>query len=132
MVGGVSAMFDRVILFRYKINPLSYLIFIQIFTALNCVIFFISERRLIKNLKVNIGRSWKILILISLLTVSHRYMFASAVQVAASMGLAVAVYKLSSLVHVFSGGKFFGEKDIFRRAIAGIVILGGAVLIVIK
>jgi len=35
LIGGISAMFDRVILFKYKINPLSYLIWIQIFIAAN-------------------------------------------------------------------------------------------------
>ena len=132
IIGGISAMFDRVILFEYKTNALSYLIFIQIFIAINYALFFLCKPRLIKELKINIQQSWKIVFLISILTVAHRYMYASAVQVAASMGLVVAVYKLSSLFNVFTGGKVFSEDSIFRKTLASIVILGGTIMLVIK
>lgn len=132
LVGGVSAMFDRVILFRYKINPLAYLILIQIFIALNYGAFFLCRKNLIKDFKISVKKSWKIIFFISILTVAHRYMYASAIQIAASMGLVVAVYKLSSLLHVFSGGKFFSEDGIARKVIASIIILSGTMLLIIK
>lgn len=132
LIGGISAIFDRVILFRYKIDPLPYLVFIQFFIAANYALFFFLKSRIKWELKNSIKQSWKIIILISLLTIAHRYMYASAIQVAASMGLVVAVYKMSSLIHVFSGGKFFAEDGIFRKTIASIVIIGGTIMLVIK
>lgn len=132
LIGGISAMFDRIILFQYKTNILTYLILIQIFIAANYAMFFLCKKNLIKDLKISIKQSWKIIFFISLLTVAHRYMYASAIQVAVSMGLVVAVYKLSSLFHVFAGGKFFAEDGIFRKAIASIIILSGTVLLIVK
>lgn len=131
-IAGVSAIFDRLLLFDYKINSLTYLIFIQLFIALCYVFYYAFRPRAIKILQANIKDSWKIIFLISILTVSHRYMYVSAIQVATSMGLVVAVYKLSSLFHVFAGRKFFAEYGIIRKVIASIVILSGTILLVIK
>ena len=132
LIGGVSAIFDRIILFRWGINPLTYLVFIQFFIALSYIIFFFANWHLVKELKNSVKQSWKVIFLISILVVIHRYMYASAIQVAANMGMVVAVYKLSSLFHVFSGSKFFYEDGIFKKAAASIVILIGTILLVIK
>lgn len=132
LIGGMLVIFDRIILFQYKINPLIYLIFIQIFIALNYAIFFLFQRHLIQDLKVSIKQSWKIIFFISLLTVTHRYLYVSAIQIATSVGLVLAVYKLTALVHVFSGGKFFAEDGILRKAVASIIILSGTALLIIK
>lgn len=132
IIGGVSAMFDRVFLFRYKISPLSYLIFIQIFIATNYILFFLCKPKLVGEFRNSVKKSWKVVLLVSLLTVSHRYMYASAIQIAASMGLVAAVYKMSSLFHVFVGGKFFAEDGIIKKSIASVFILGGVILLVVK
>ena len=132
LLGGLLAIFDRAILFNYKINPLSYLIIIQLCIAANFAMFFFSKPHLMKSLKSSIGQSWKIVLLISIMTVSHRYMYASAIQVATSMGMVVAVYKLSSLFHVFSGGKIFAEDRIAQKVIASIIILSGTVLLIVS
>jgi hypothetical protein len=59
-------------------------------------------------------------------------MYTSAIQVAASIGLVVAVYRLSSLFHVVSGCKFFAEDGILRKVIASIIIFSGTILLVIN
>jgi drug/metabolite transporter (DMT)-like permease len=132
LIGGFSAMFDRVILFRYQINPLAYLILIQLFIAANYTIFFLCKRKLITDLKIGIKQSWKIIFFVSLLTVTHRYLYASAIQLAASMGMVVAIYRLTALFNVFAGGKFFAEDGISRKVMASMVILSGTLLLVLK
>ncbi len=132
LFGGVSSLFDRVILFQYGVDPLAYLTLIQIFIALNFLFFFLIRRNSFRAFGSSIRQSWKIVLFISALTVAHRYVYALAIALASSLGIVVAVYRLSSLFHVFSGGKFFAEDGILRKSIASIIILGGTVLLVIK
>jgi drug/metabolite transporter (DMT)-like permease len=132
LLGGISAIFDRLILFRLGTNTLSYLIIIQIFIAINYALFFACRPRLVLELKTSISQFWKIVFLISLLTVAHRYLYASAIQIVTSIGLVVAVYKISSLFNVLMGGKVFAEKDILKKALASVIILSGVILLVIK
>ena len=132
ILGGVSSIFDRLILHRFGVSPLSYLILIQIFIALNYLIFVGIKPGLFKELKQSVSQFWKVVLLISLLTVSHRYLYASAIQLAASIGSVVAVYKLSSLFNVLAAGKIFAEKDIFKKILATIIVLSGVVLLVLK
>ncbi len=135
LIGGISAIFDRIILFRYQVNPLAYLVFIQFFIAVSYATFFayrLYKRQITGEMKKDVKQSWKIIFFISLLTVAHRYMYASAIQVAASIGMVIAIYKMSSLFHVFTGGKFFAEDGIFRKVVASVIILGGTIMLVIS
>lgn len=131
LLGGISAMFDRVLLSHFHVNPLLYVIYVQIFIAINYALFFLFRSHLLIGLKQSIRKSYKIILCISVLTVAHRYLHASAVQVAVSMGMVATVHKLAVLFHVFSGGKFFAEEGIFKKALAGVVILGGITLLIV-
>lgn len=132
LFGGISSLFDRVILFQYGIDPLAYLMIIQVFIALNFLFFFLVRGSSFREFGSTLRQFWKIILFVSALTVAHRYMYASAIAVATSLGMVVAVYRLSSLFHVFAGGKFFAEDAILRKSIASIIILVGTVLLVIK
>ncbi|PIP27072.1 MAG: hypothetical protein COX30_03900 [Candidatus Moranbacteria bacterium CG23_combo_of_CG06-09_8_20_14_all_39_10] len=132
LLGGVSAVFDRTVLFRLGIKPLTYLLIIQIFIAINYALFFLSKPHLVRDLKGSVKETWKIVLFISGLTVAHRYMYASAIQVAASIGLVVAIYKLSSLSNVIAGGKFFAEGSILKKITVSMVVLSGTVLLVLE
>ena len=131
-LGGVSTIFDRYILYRLGVNSLTYIVLTQLVIAMFYVIFFLLKPKFLSSLKENAAQSWKIIFLISVMTVAHRYMYASAIQVASGIGLVSAIYKLSALANVFSGGSFFEEKGIVRKGIACIVILVGTVLLVLK
>lgn len=132
ILGGISAIFDRAILSGLKINSLAYLAIIQIFISFNYLIFIGIKPQLFSGLKGSISKFWKIILFISFFTVAHRYLYVSAIKIAASIGLVVAVYKLSSLFNVFVGEKFFGESDILKKIIATLIILGGVFLLVLN
>ena len=59
ILGGVSSIFDRLILHRFGVSPLSYLILIQIFIALNYLIFVGIKPGLFKELKQSVSQFWK-------------------------------------------------------------------------
>jgi len=130
--GGITAIFDRIILYRFQINPLAYLIIIQFFVAFIYVAVFFHKSSAIKSLMENIKIYWKVIIVISLIVFMQRYLYANAIKIAVSMGIVVAVYKLSALSSIIAGGKFFAEKNIFHKLIAGLVVLGGIFLLVVK
>lgn len=132
ILGGACAIFDKAILSGLDINALAYLIVIQIFIAINYLIFISAKPELFPNFKEDLFKFWKIIILISLFAFIHRYLYSSAIKIAASIGLVVAVYKLSSLFNVFVGKRFFGETDIFKKIVATIIVLGGVFLLVIN
>lgn len=132
ILGGVCAIFDKAILSGLNINAIAYLAVIQIFIAFNYLIFIGIKPKLFPNFKDDLSKFWKIIILISLLACIHRYLYSSAIKIAASIGLVVAVYKLSSLFNVFIGKRFFGETDILKKIIAAIVVLGGVFLLVVN
>ena len=132
VLGGIGAIFDKAILSGLKINSVAYLAVIQIFIALNYLIFISIKPKLFPELKGDLFKFWKIVLLISLFAVIHRYLYISAIKIAASIGLVVAVYKLSSLFNVFIGKRFFGETDIIKKIIATIVVLIGVFLLVIN
>jgi uncharacterized membrane protein len=113
VMGGFSAIFDRLVLFRWQINPLVYLIFIQLFIAVNYLVYFIFQPHLISSSQHKLAKSWKIIVFISVLTVIHRYLYSTAIQIAFSMGLVVAVYRLSALFNVLVAGEFFFRKEYF-------------------
>lgn len=132
ILGGIGAIFDRAILSSLNINSLAYLSIVQIFVALNYLVFILIKPKLFSEIKTSISKFWKIVLLISMFTVIHRYLYVSAIKIAASIGLVVAVYKLSSLLNVFVGEKFFGESDILKKIIATLIILSGVFLLVIN
>jgi drug/metabolite transporter (DMT)-like permease len=132
VLGGIGAIFDKSILSGLNINSLAYLSVIQIFIAINYLIFIGFKPNLFPDFKSDLFKFWKIVLLISFFAFIHRYLYVSAIKMAASIGLVVAVYRLSSLFNVFIGKKFFGENDILKKIIATIIILVGVFLLVIK
>ncbi len=132
ILGGAGAVFDKAILSRFDINSLAYLAIVQIFIALNYLLFIGIKPKLFSELKGSVYKFWKIILLISLFTVVHRYLYISAIKLAASIGLVVAVYRLSSLFNIFVGEKFFGETDILKKIVATLIILSGVFLLVIS
>lgn len=131
ILGGIGAIFDKAILSGLQINSLAYLAIIQIFIAINYLVFISLKPKLFPDFKGDLSRFWKIVLLISVFAVIHRYLYVSAIKIAASIGLVVAVYKLSSLFNVFVGKKFFGETDILKKIIATVIVLGGVFLLVL-
>jgi drug/metabolite transporter (DMT)-like permease len=126
---GIGTVFDRVILSSYHVDPLAYLAIIHMILAMNFSIIFFVGSISKQDLAAEIRKTWKIILLISVLTYFQRYFYANAVQVAASLGLVVAVKRLSALFNVVAAGRFFHEQDIARKAAATAVIVVGTALL---
>lgn len=126
----LSTLLDRIILFKFKLNVSTYLLFTHFFIASLFIFVFCLKPAWLQNLFASFKEYWKIIMLISLLTVIHRFLYITAVQIATSVGLVIAAYKLSELTSILAGGKFFSEKNITRKVLAGLIILLGASLLI--
>jgi uncharacterized membrane protein len=125
----VTAIIDRLLLHKYNLEAESFLVFQNLFIALNFVlIFFFSKgsfRSLPKFLKVDL---LKLLILISLLTIIYRYTQIEAVKIA-PVALVFAVKRISIFFAAVIGGKIFKEHNLWVRAAATAIIIIGTLLI---
>jgi len=130
--GGISVIFDKSILSDFNIKPLGYLAIVQIFIAFNYLAIVCLKPKQFVGLKSDFAKFWPVIILISLLVVAHRFLYMSAIKLAISIGLVVAVFKLSTLFNIFVGKKFFAEKNILKKIIATVIILLGVFILTIS
>jgi drug/metabolite transporter (DMT)-like permease len=125
----ITAILDRLLLHKYDLEPLSFLIFQNFFLAVNFVIIFLAARESFKKLPAIItGDTFKLLILISLLTIIYRYTQIEAVKIA-PVALVLAVKRISIFFAVLIGGRIFKEHNLWVRAAAAAIIIAGTFLI---
>lgn len=127
---GVSSLFDRIILSGYGIDTLAFLAIVHACLALNFSVLFLMRPLPKAELVSSLRSNWQIIIVLGIVTYLQRYFYASAVQVALSLGMVVAVKRLSSLFTVIIGGNLFHEHDVLRKTIATLIILSGLTLLV--
>ena len=132
ILGAIGAIFDKALLSNFNVNPLAYLALIQLFIGINYIFFIGIKPKLFPSFKSDLSRYWLIIILIALSVVFHRYLYLSAIKIAASVGLVVAVFKLSALFNVFVGRKFFAETDILKKVLATFVVLAGLFMLILN
>lgn len=132
ILGAIGVIFDKALLSNFNVNPLAYLALIQLFIGINYIFFIGIKPKLFPSFKSDLSRYWQIIILIALSVVFHRYLYLSAIKIAASVGLVVAVFKLSALFNVFVGRKFFAETDILKKVLATFVVLAGLFMLILN
>lgn len=124
-----SALFDRIIVSRYGLDPLVYVMLIQICIGAYYLILFPLFGGQVKYLRHDIQQTGIWILLIAALTVGYRFFQLEAVSVAASVGLVMIVKRSSSFLTAILGGSFFHEGYLVRRTVAAIIIICGTVLI---
>lgn len=136
IVFGVTTIGDRYVIYYRGIDPILYLLIIQVFISLNMFAFDIirnafkdpSERKnMLMDPKLLTQKSfWANVVFI----ISHRvtHMFATGLVAA---GLLNAVKQISAVITTVFGGRLFKEKELVRRTIACLVILLGVVLVIL-
>ena len=132
LIFGVTAVFDRVVLFHYDLPVLAYLAFVHLFLALHFTIFLKIAKKThgLKDIKDGIKTVGWWILLVACITVAARFAHASAVKIA-FVGLVVAIKRMSSLVTIIFGGELFHEKNLVRKASATIIMILGMLLIVL-
>lgn len=127
---GVSAFFDRVILFKYDFQPIAYMTFAHIFLAFHFFVMISIFHDGSRGLRNGLKKFGWILLPISIFTIVYRLALLEALKIEYA-GLVVSTQKLSAFFTVIIGGRLFREKDILRKAIASLIMLAGILLIVL-
>jgi drug/metabolite transporter (DMT)-like permease len=128
---GFSSIGDRLILGHYHVDPKFYTALVQLFLAFQFTLIAFYYRGGVRAPLLSLKNEWKMLLLVAVLTTLHRWMQGEATALAA-VGLVIAVKRSSALFTTIIGGELFQEKDLFRKSIACLIMIGGVFLIAFK
>lgn len=127
-----SAMLDKFILKEFKLPPMTFLAFQHLFFFIIFLVLWISVNKSI-NIKPVIQSAGKstilLVVLIAFITIGYRW-FQIEATILAPVGLVISLKRLSVLFAAVIGGKIFNDKDYFRKVIAAILIVAGAMFII--
>lgn len=136
LVFGITSIGDRYIIHYKGVDPILFLVIIQLCISLNMFIVDIirnafnkpSEVRnkLIDPVLLTQKSFWANVIFIILHRVTHMF----AINLVAA-GLLNAAKQINAVITTVLGGKLFKEKELLRRTIACLVILSGVVLVIL-
>ena len=133
---GVGAICDRYIVHYRNIDPILYLIIVQLCISLNMFVYEIIRniftvkptppQKLLDPKLLTRKTFWvNVLFIIGSRTT---YMISTGL---ITVGLSNAVRQTSSLITTIVGGKLFKEKAVLRRSLAGLVVVAGVLLVAI-
>ncbi len=125
---GITSFFDRLILTKYSIEPLTFLALAHIGLAFWASIFIIKFHNGFKGVGRGIRNYGIWIFIIALLIIGARFAYINAVKIA-YIGLVHTVKHLAALITVIVGGEIFHEHKLKKKIISTIIILAGIVLI---
>ncbi|MGB8318844.1 MAG: EamA family transporter, partial [Ignavibacteriaceae bacterium] len=127
----VTAIMDRLLLHKYNMEPESFLVFQNLFIAVNFIFIFLFSQKSFNGLQNYVRADLlKLLILISVFTIIYRYTQIEAVKIA-PVALVLAVKRISIFLAAIIGGRIFKEHNLWVRAAATAIIIIGTLLITV-
>lgn len=128
LIYGFTAIADRYVFTHYPIQPMAYLAIAHIVLAIDFVIMMTIFHDGFMGIVRGARKAgiWIIAMSIALITARLMYMYAIKM---AYVGLVAAIKRTSVFFAVVLGGEFFHENNVLRKAIASMIMIGGAVLI---
>ncbi|MGB8320120.1 MAG: EamA family transporter, partial [Ignavibacteriaceae bacterium] len=112
----VTALMDRLLLHKYDMKPESFLVFQNLFIAVNFILIFLYSKKSFNNLKSFVRPDLlELLVLISVFTIIYRYAQIEAVKIA-PVALVLAVKRISIFLAAIIGGRIFKEHNLWVRA----------------
>ena len=125
----VTALIDRLLLHKYDMAPESFLVFQNLFIAINFIFIFLFSNKTFNSAVNFIKKDVLILlVLISVFTIIYRYAQIEAVKIA-PVALVLAVKRISIFFAAVIGGRIFKEHNLWVRAAATAIIIIGTLLI---
>ncbi len=122
---------DRLLLHKYDMKPESFLVFQNLFIAVNFILIFLYSKKSFNNLKSFVRPDLlELLVLISVFTIIYRYAQIEAVKIA-PVALVLAVKRISIFLAAIIGGRIFKEHNLWVRAAATAIIIIGTLLITV-
>ena len=124
-----TSVLDKAILKNFKVPLNAFMGFQHLFLAIIFIIIILSFRKHIE-LKSAFKFSWKIILVVSIVTIIYRYTQLSAVKVA-PVALVLALKRVSVFFAVIIGGTMFKEHRLLIKAVATALMVAGVVLVIV-
>jgi len=127
----VSAVIDKLLLGKFKLPPLTFLIIQNYFFLLIFFIYWNFHKLKNKQEKLFSGlykTTLIIIIVIAVVTIGYRWTQIESTKLA-PVGLVISLKRLSVLFAVIIGAKLFKEENYLRKVIATAFIVAGALMI---
>ncbi|MDA3867689.1 MAG: DMT family transporter [Salinivirgaceae bacterium] len=125
----LTSLLDKLILGSYKVSPETYMPLQHIFMALFFSIMVLFARKK-KPVKKAFAQSWKLILLISVITIAYRYSHIWAIKTGA-VALALSVKRTSVFFAALIGGTIFKETNIPYKAVAVAIMVAGAIFVLL-
>ncbi len=129
---GITSVIDRNIVGKegFNANPLTYLVILQSFIALNFLIIYNFMYGKEKGVKESIKNNFLIVFVISIFTVLQRVFLLEAFSIA-EVARVIPIKRLSILIVVIVGGELFHEDSILRKVIATAIMIAGGIMVMV-
>ncbi|HMS35302.1 MAG TPA: DMT family transporter [Ignavibacteria bacterium] len=127
----VSAVIDKLLLGKYKLPPVTFLIIQNYFFLIIFFIYWLIYKSGNKGAKLFSGihkNAVIIMIIIAIVTIGYRWTQIESTKLA-PVGLVISLKRLSVLFAVIIGAKLFKEENYLRKVIATALIVAGALMI---
>jgi uncharacterized membrane protein len=128
MLFTISSVMDKFLLIRLNLTPVSLIAVQHFFFALLFSVVILSRKGGFNSIKSINKKNYAWIAAISILTIGYRFTHIWAVSIA-SVALTLAIKRTSVLWATTIGGKIFKDSNLFRKTIAVVFILIGALLI---
>lgn len=130
LIFGTTAIFDRLVLGYYRLDPKTYLALIQICIAINFIIMMQIFHGGLKDIWSGIRSYGLSVLVIALMAVAYRFAQSTATSMA-YVGLVISIKRTSSFFSTLIGGEMFKEENLGQKAAACLVMLLGLIMLVI-
>lgn len=125
----ISSTLDKLLLKEYNFTPMLLTISQQvIYAAFFSVVYLFTSHHTFREIITASKKEFFLVIFIAFLTFGYRYSQNLAVSLA-PVSLVIAIKRTSVIWATLVGGKLFNDRHLFRKSIAVIIIIAGAMLI---
>ncbi|MBI2418797.1 MAG: EamA family transporter [Ignavibacteriales bacterium] len=126
----VTSLLDKLLLGKYKMPPMPFLVLQQFFYLLVIALVFIVKKGVggVYKAFTYPREMWLWLGAIALFTLGYRYSLILAVKIA-PVAAVLGVKRISVFIAAVTGGRLFKESGLLKKALAAAIIVAGAILI---
>lgn len=126
-----TSILDKALLANYKLQPEAFLPIQHLFLAINFSVMLLVSKQNNSTTRIEFRKAWKIILLISVITIVYRYAHIWAVKLGA-VALVLSIKRTSVFFAIVIGGRYFKDQGLVRKSIATLVMIAGAILIILN
>lgn len=126
-----TSILDKTLLKSYKLQPELFLPLQQFFFSVNFFLLFIIKQSRWKQLKCEVFKNWKIILLIALIAIIYRYMHILAIK-SGYVAFVLSIKRTSVFFATVFGGRYFTEHNLKNRSLAVATMVIGVIIIIIS